>query len=171
MVVGTVPCWLVEFGHLIYSRGLSGVLIPVRHQEQQVIHRLSLAVLCMALAGSLLMAIDSNDDITNIGNKQALTTRTSTFSNMRLAFGRTLAVCWPVVVAMLMFVIAHVYSQTYRDVFGDMVADGDGVSYFDTSEHSLNTLFRMFAGAVWYTVIHPLLLCSDLPSLCACRLC
>jgi hypothetical protein len=148
--------WTFEYGYLLLN---CPSLDALQHPDKAVSQRASVLVLLFGVVGSVLMICDQGHDLTSENTQHALAsatgflfiTRNLYFSRMVLAFSRVLVRCFALVCAIFMFML--VFCQASKDMFGDRVADMNGDLYFDTNSHSLITLFRLFTGAAWYTVM------------------
>ena len=148
--------WAIEFVYVLFY---SPTLDALQHPDKAVSQRSSLLVLIFGVSGSVLMICDQQHELTAENTQHAFAsatvflfiTRNVSFSRMVLAFGRVLIRCFPLVSAIFMFML--IFCQASKDIFGDKVADTNGVPYFDTNSHSLTTLFRLFTGAGWHNVM------------------
>ena len=146
--------WALEFSLLVYTRPP-----PQDNSREHLMRWASFSVLCAALIGSVLMAVDPDHEITVENNKQCLAgltvfmliTRNVYFARMVLAFCSAMAAVAPVLIAILMFVM--MFSLATCDIFGGKVVSAEKVPYFNSNTTSLTSLFRLFISAAWHEVV------------------
>ena len=129
------------------------------NSREEIMRSASFFVLCAALIGSVLIAVDPDHVIVDESSKQALAgltvfmliTRNVYFSKMVFAFGRAMTVAVPILIAILMFVI--LFALATCDIFGAKVLSEDQDPYFNSNSKSLTSLFRLFISAAWHEVV------------------